>query len=176
MAAKKKKKPGRPRGRPVSLQTRERHAGWYAQRLSGMTVTAIAEAAEVTPSAISQAIQRRYNELGREDAEQLLQLDLERLDMLWRENLPRDRAVEKITVNSAGVDVTEECVDVETWDAKRIETALKIIACRHRLLVTGQPAAQEGAATQLTVIQIMSDPGFVDFMKNGPGKVIEVQP
>lgn len=125
-----RKGPGRDYSSAEAISTAERHAEWLRKRKSGMTYRAIAAEAGVAPNAVWEAVTNALKEVRGEPAEELLKLELERIDSLIETVWP----VATCTLDPAHFDDQEQFEEGSRTRLDYIEQARKLLADRRKLL------------------------------------------
>lgn len=129
----RKQRPKRSQTHPAFIVARERGEQALQLRKEGLTYTEIAEKLGLTPSGVSGAIKAAMDRITREPAEEVLKLELARLDELYKH--ARLRALGLVRQRQKGVSVMGQL------DA--IDSCLKIMQRRARLLGLDSPDKTE---------------------------------
>lgn len=112
MQATKKRKPGNgTKTSPITAAARAKAAHAMKLRMEGKTFDAIAqEAGYNSKQAAYDAVKRSLREIIREPAEELIRLDLERLDVLWQ--------IQYVTAQAGDVQAMAACMKIMERRAK----------------------------------------------------------
>ncbi len=135
----KHKGPGRDVSSAEAIATAERHAVWLEMRKKGFTYRAIAAETGASTNAVFEAVHAALRAIRDEPAEELRQLELERLDALLRSVW--DQAIGELGEQEGD---TPEMLEARVGrHLDSLEAARKVLADRRKVLGLDAPTKLE---------------------------------